>query len=557
MPRYQPTDIDLLKDEKAIVQSDPAFLITGGFLHIKTKSGELLHLKLNNVQKFVLEKINKLREQKKLIRLWILKFRQGGISTLIEALIYALTSQQENRNSLIMADEEDKSNYLFEMSKLYQEKLEETDPHLINPLKKSNAKQLEFEQLHSKIIIETARNVDAARAFTYQYCHLSEVARFPDLKGVLGALMQSVPKYWDTFVIGETTANGMDEFYKEWQKAKKGKTDWLPLFIPWFWMDEYTLSLENGQMYPIDEINFSSDYSSYSFELDEQKIKEEFGLSDEQLNWRRWCIVNNCGGDLNLFRQEYPSTDDEAFIMSGSMFFDKGGMEKQVPMIPIARGDIFYEGMEYIFRELPTGRIEVYEYPKFGEQYIIASDASEAVGLDEAAALVLNKRLNTTAAIAHGNYSPEELAEIGISLGNWYNQGMIAPENKNYGYMVCQLTHKKYGNIYKKIITRKGEKEHTEELGFNTNSVTRPQMLAELNEEIKNSSTQLNAKALIEECRTFITKRDDKGKVTKVEAQDGFQDGLVICRCIAGMVRNQYPYLKQKKEFKPQAGKVY
>jgi hypothetical protein len=61
-------------------------------------------------------------------------------------------------------------------------------------------------------------------------------------------------------------------------------------------------------------------------------------------------------------------------------------------------------------------------------------------------------------------------------------------------------------------------------------------------EEVKNNSTTLNAKELISECRTFIIKKDDKGKVTKVEAQTGYQDGLVICRAIAGYVRNQYPY---------------
>jgi phage terminase large subunit len=244
--------------------------------------------------------------------------------------------------------------------------------------------------------------------------------------------------------------------------------------------------------------------------------------------------------------------------MSGNMFFDKGGMEHQITLQPKTRGEIFYEGLEYRFRELPAGRVEVYEYPEKFEQYIVATDASEAVGLDEAAALVLNKRLNTTAAVVYGNFSPEELAELGISLGNWYNQAMIAPENKNYGYMVCQLINQKYGNIYKRILTRKGDKEKTEELGFNTNTVTRPQMLAAMNEEIKNKSTTLNAKALIDECRTFIIKRDDKGKVTKVEAQTGFQDGLVICRAIAGMVREQYPYIKNKKEYAIQSpGRLY
>ena len=34
----------------------------------------------------------------------------------------------------------------------------------------------------------------------------------------------------------------------------------------------------------------------------EQALKDKFNLDNEQLIWRRWCIKNNCGGDLNKFR---------------------------------------------------------------------------------------------------------------------------------------------------------------------------------------------------------------------------------------------------------------
>jgi len=228
--------------------------------------------------------------------------------------------------------------------------------------------------------------------------------------------------------------------------------------------------------------------------------------------------------------------------MSGSMFFDRKGLNKQIIKRPISMGELFYVNLKYEFRDLPYGRIKVYDKPEEGEQYLVVIDASEALGSDEGSILVLNKRLNSVSAIVAGQYPPEDLAEIGKALGYWYNTAMIAPENKGYGYMVCQLLNASYGNIYKRLVTKTGENRETEELGFNTNVATRPEMLAQMAEEIRFNSTVLNSKELIDQCQIFIVKKDKEGKLLKVEAQDGCQDGLVICRAIAGIVRKQYPY---------------
>ncbi len=541
------SDDEVLELDKTLAEANPLYLIESGYLYIKTKAGDMIKLELNTAQEKFFKRILALRKANKPIRIWLLKFRQGGFSTLIEAMIFAFTSQQPNRNSLIMADEKDKSTNLFEMSKLYQEKLEEEHPHLAPTLKKSNAKKLEYEGLHSQIIIESAENKKAARSFTYQYVHLSECAFFPDLKGVLDALNQTVPDHADTMIIGETTANSMNDFYKEWKRAIDGDTDWIPIFMPWYLMDEYTLDLFRGELYPLKGIKFDSEASEIIFEREEREMKKDYDLSDEQLNWRRWAIVNKCQGDILTFHTEYPSIWQEAFALSGSMFFDRAGLKRQAPMTPKAMGEIFEQDMKWDFRELEHGRIEIFEYPERDEQYIITADASEAVGGDEAAILVLNKRSNATSAIVSGQHTPEDLAKMLIGLGNYYNKAMVAPENKGYGYMVCQLVNKKYGNIYTHKKTKTGEQEETDELGFNTNTITRPQMIAQMNEEIRASSTQLRAKKLLDECSTFVIKKDKEGRVTKIEAQTGCQDGLVICRAIAGMVRQQHPYVKRNR----------
>ena len=537
------SDQEIMKTEKLAVQAKPLKLVDGKMLYIKTKAGDMVRLALNTTQIKIFNKIVELRKASKPIRIWLLKYRQGGVSTLIESVIYALTSQQDNINSLILADEKEHANNLFEMSKLYQEKLQETDPHLTVPLKKSNEKKLEFEGIHSQIIIASAENTEAAKSHTFQLVHLSEVAYFRDLKTVLGDLNQTVPDLPGTMVVGETTANGMEEFYKQWLRAIEGKTSWIPMFFPWFEMDEYSMPVQNGALYPLEGVIFDADTSLQLFEQEEMQLQAEFKLTDEQLNWRRYKIVNGCQGDLNIFKREYPATWQEAFSMSGDLFFDRKGLDNQIEKRPIAQGEIFFQNLKWEWRDLKHGRIQLFERPQAGEQYIVAGDASEATGSgDEAAIVVLNKRLNSTAAQVVGQITPEDLAQIEIALGNFYNQALIAQESKGYGYQVNQLINASYGNIYRKVITKDGIEAPTDELGFNTTSVTRPSMLAQLAEEIRFNSTMLYSKEIISECRTFIIKKDKEGKVTKIEAQDGYQDGLVICRAIASYVRNQYPY---------------
>ncbi len=109
--------------EQEIARRDPLWLVDSGYLHIKTKAGELVPFVLNKAQRRLHEKIRELWEANKMIRLFVLKARQLGVSTYIEALIYSITSRLDNQNSTIISDDLDGSNYIFEMAKLYQEKL--------------------------------------------------------------------------------------------------------------------------------------------------------------------------------------------------------------------------------------------------------------------------------------------------------------------------------------------------------------------------------------------------------------------------------------------------
>ncbi len=462
-------------------------------------------------------------------------------STYTEAIIYSYTSQRENINSLILADEKDHANNLFEMSKLYQEQLEKNYGCLAPELKKSNEKKLEFKDIHSQIIIATAENLEAAKSHTFQMVHLSECAWFRDLKTIMSDLNQTVPDLPNTMIIGETTANGMDMFYDEWVRAVQGKTDWLPIFIPWFALPEYSRPLaKEGIFYPIEGIIFTTEMSEFTFLKEEQEIKAEYKLTDEQMNWRRYAIVNKCNGDLDIFNREYPACWQDAFQVSGRNFFDGKALKNQIAhkQRPKRIGEIFKEELRYAFRDLPNGRIKIYENPSPNEQYIVTADASEALGQDEGSVYVLNNRLNRTVAVVNGQYPPEELADMCVKLGHFYNMAMIAPETKGYGTQVVSHVAGEYGKVYRQKKEINGVLIETDKLGFVTNIKTRPEMLGRAAETILQNSCELIAEALLNQCQTFIINPKNK----KAEAAPGKEDGLVICFAIAQQVRHEHPY---------------
>lgn len=527
---------EISEAEQTCIYLDPLVLVKNGFLSIKTKSGQIVPFILNDVQKKVLEVIERLLKEKKPVRLWILKARQSGISTLVQAIIFAYTSQHQAINSLVVSHDLDGSNYLFSMQKLFYDKLQDNLKH---PIKHSNEKKLEFSNLYSQVLVDTSDNIEAGRSYTLRLAHFSEVSRYKDLKGILLSVNQAVPQLEGTMIICESTANGRNQFYDEWKESEKGNSDWQRIFIAWHEINEYKLPLVSGRLYPAEGIKFKTSDGHENFLKEEKMLKERLGLSDEQINWRRWSIVNNCNGDILKFSQEYPYDPESAFISSGETFFEKEALAHQEIVKPVI-GNIVKEESVYVFREHMSGLYNIYKKPeKYGE-YVLAGDTAEGLAKsDKCAAVVIDKKSNEVVATYNHNSSPDQFEEDVIKLGHFYNDALAVIENnKGYGYAVNQGLYKRYGNVYKKVKTKKGFKESTFEIGFYTGAQIRPTMLAQMKEEVDNGAISLNDRELINQCWTFINNLN----TGKAEADSGKNDDLVISCAIGCYVRSENPY---------------
>lgn len=275
-------------------------------LKIRDKGGEIRPLMLNRAQQYVHKRIEEQRANTGKVRALVLKGRQQGISTYTEGRYYWRSSLNKLVVAYILAHEQAASDSVFSMVDRY---------HRLNPLKPStgasNKKELAFDKLGSQYIVGTAGAKAGGRGRTVTLFHGSEVAFWPNAADHFASSVQAVPDLPGTEIILESTANGAGgEFYERWADAEAGRSDYIAIFVPWFWQTEYVRAVDPGF-----ELSDEKDDSGVS----EAEYAAMFGLTLEQMAWRRAKIAEL--RSPAKFRQEYPATPAEAFVSSSEQSF--------------------------------------------------------------------------------------------------------------------------------------------------------------------------------------------------------------------------------------------
>lgn len=514
------------------------------FLKIRDKKSRLIPFKTNTAQIEFNRIIEEDRKAGKPLRYIILKARQLGMSTFTEGYIYHDTSTREYVNSLIIAHEEKATVNLFNMSKLFYEE----SPLAIRPMKKySNGKELVFENptgddaeklqnpgLRSKITIATAGTSDTARSGTYHNVHVSEIAFFPNPQNTMTALLQCVPDEPNTFVCMESTANGIGGyFYDMWNAAVRGENDFRPIFFPWFADPNYSFEFytdEEKEAFIAEVNHCHQDASGKIVHTDEWLLREQFGLTYEQLNWRRKTIANKCGGDLDMFKQEYPSTPDESFIASGRPKFNLKAVKEYdlVCVPPSLVCDLYDNGKQISVTKHDKGCLQIWHLPQPNEQYCLGADVAEGLATgDYSVGLVLDSKLNICAKW-RGHIDPDLFGDELVKLGKLYNEAYIAVENNNHGLTTLKsILNKEYYNLFYTKSYDKVNDEITKKLGWSTNQKTKPLAIDKLAEYIREKFLGLWDAEVIGELYTYVI--DDKGRTN---AQEGKYDDCVMALAI-------------------------
>ena len=518
------------------------------FLKIRTKTGELVSLTLNEPQQRLYEVIAKRYKAGKPVRVIILKARQMGFSTLTEGIVFWATATRENTDSMIIAHKDEATANLFRMSKLFYEQL----PSPIKPmLQASNAQELNFDKpsrdkserkgLKSRIRCATAGGSGQGRSYTLRNVHMSEFAFWPgDKLETYSGIMQAVPDEPGTIVIVESTANGYDMFKTLWDRAvtaqQSGDEDgFIPVFFPWYEMSEYRRPVPPG------------------FELtdEERELKATFNLDDEQIAWRRWCIEVNCGGDINKFKQEYPATPDEAFIATGTCVFDKEALVLRRAAVSVDKweyGRFTYrnDGLrisDIKWQPEKGGPIRIKKKPEEGVPYVIGGDTA-GTGSDSFVGQVLDNTSGEQVAVLQQLMGETEYTRQMYCLGMYYNTALIGIETNYSTYPVQELERLRYPKQYVRQHLDKYTQKLTDEFGFNTTSRTRPTIIDNLKAVAREHLELISDYGTLGEMLTFVYDEN-----WRPEAEEGEHDDLVMALAIAHEIR---PQQRRSKYVSPQ-----
>jgi hypothetical protein len=464
------------------------------------------------------------------VRIVVLKARQLGISTAMEGVLFWWSFIHPGTQGLVIAHENDASQYLFEKTKLYWD----TWPyHDIYTAKHSTQRRLSWEENRSSIRVATAKNVQSGRGRTLHAVHASECAFYAEPEALMIGLRQTIPNKHGTIMVLESTANGIGNwFHEEWNAAEQGESDYIPLFYPWFQHFEYSMP------------------TSLSTEIEllpEEREIIRLGASYENLEWRRWAIRNLCGADIELFHQEYPSTAEEAFITSGTNVFPYTALELVYAAERGYRGTLVADDLHGTgVRFVPDhqGPLTIYRSPnnrdRRWDRYFIAADPSMTISGDPACIQVINRGSMEQVAVWHGRIDPINFANEMMLLGRYYHDAELCPEVEGGGQAtVAAILTSGYPNVWQHRWADKAPGKVSISYGWATNWQRKQWCIGKLKSLIADQSITLHDQKTYRQLRNYcVLGNGDMGNADPKVHDDAVM-ALAIC-VTASMTEGPY-----------------
>ena len=453
---------ELLEDPKEFISR----------LCIMHKQKQRLHrFSLNRAQ---LELVDVLQNHNRII---VLKARQLGISTLTRAWhFYQAYRATQPRQFAVVSHTRSSSEELHRIEKTFYDNL---PGPLQKPLAKASIRTLKFGDSGAQLRTYTASGRGGARSYAMNSAHLSEFAFYEKQEETMATVMAAVG---DGQVIIESTPNVHgDMFHRLVQGAMEGTNEWKLVFFPWYMHDAYV-----------------ADYDGKAHFTDrDQDYMAEFGLSREQMLWRRKQI-RTLG--KRKFQREYPATVEDCFRSTQSNYFSAESLSKIQPV------------------DLGSREHRCYADPLEGDSYVMGVDVGAGLGGDYSVVTICS--ISTRQPVYHyvdNRISPVRLAEKILDLWARYNRCQVIVESNNQGQLVLhRLRELKVKNLYLE-----------DGRDFRTTVKTRPLLYGALREAIEQDIIVSMDKLAIAELAAIIY-RNGKPQSPKTGSDD-ITMSLALC----------------------------
>ena len=327
---------------------------------------------LLGTQTYVMEEIDKgLKEDVHFFV--ILKGRQLGITTVSLALDLYWQFTHPGWQGTLVSDTEENRDMFRSTLGMYIDGLPK---EYKIPLVAHNRNQMVLKN-RSRIFYQIAGNkarLGQGKAITY--LHATETASWGNDEGLASLIASLAEKNPQRLYIFESTAQGFNMFHDMYKTAKRARTQ-RAIFCGW-WRNEYYSVGPETKEYKV--------YWDGKLKPEEKEwvreIKKLYGVevNSRQMAWWRWKMAEGIK-DETLMYQEFPPTEDYAFVMTGTSFFSNSRCTDAAKHAKTLEYECYRYAFGQLFQDtecLPSSdrlaTLRIWQQPVDTAYYVIGAD---------------------------------------------------------------------------------------------------------------------------------------------------------------------------------------
>lgn len=482
------------------------------------------------------------------IALVIHKSRQMGISVVLAALEQYLVDRKQNLNITHLLPDEQLAYQFF--NEKWQPLAEGTHPQLLpdmyptlSPVPYIKVGDFHGRNMNCNIKIGGAGSPAAGRSGTQHVVILDEYAFYSNVNSLERGILATQPKTGMVLTVYVSTANGMNWFYDTVKQSESPNSRMEHLFLPWHMLKEYEMEIKPGsRFYDLDL------YKPTEYDMKLMDIFEKQGYPEEcwlnKMEWYDYVLDKEAKGDRDYMFQEYPSTPEESFEVTGrpclpakviNYWLEKTQSEIPVFVDQYSQPDPRTHRPKITIQQTNKSAVRMWKKPAPGHRYLLGCDPSEGDYAGDRSAWVIVDTTTMDEVCFSADYlEAEELADTIINYARFYNNAVIVVE-RNMGQAVIEfLKASGYHRIYIDPNTR-GLK-----YGVRTTQATKNEALRRLRFLLNNGLYKPHDMLFLEEAQHFSW-RQLPGGSWRVEAMgtdaDGqpYHDDTIMARAVLSL----------------------